>query len=65
MQNITGTAEIYRPHYFLDENVVLVTFDYRLNIFGTLKIIDRTNPFVSAFINAHIAVSFNICTIHM
>jgi carboxylesterase type B len=29
-----GTSEIYRAHYFMDQDVVIVTFNYRLNAFG-------------------------------
>lgn len=31
---MSGGANIYRPKYFLDEDVVLVTFNYRLASFG-------------------------------
>ncbi|ODN06567.1 Venom carboxylesterase-6 [Orchesella cincta] len=34
---MTGTAEIYRAHYFMDQDVVVATFNYRLGAFGLFK----------------------------
>lgn len=31
---MTGTSEIHRAHYFMDNDVVVVTFNYRLGAFG-------------------------------
>lgn len=34
---MSGGSNIYRPKYFLDEDVVLVTVNYRLASFGFLN----------------------------
>lgn len=30
-----GSSEFYTPDYLLDENIILVTFNYRTNILGS------------------------------
>lgn len=30
----SGSLDFYSPDYLLDENVIVVTFNYRLNILG-------------------------------
>ena len=32
---MSGTSQSYRPEYFMDEDVVLVTISYRVASFGT------------------------------
>lgn len=34
---MSGSSNTYRPDYFMDEDVVLVTLNYRLNAFGFLN----------------------------
>lgn len=29
-----GTSDFLHPSYFMDKNVILVTFNYRLGVFG-------------------------------
>lgn len=31
----TGNRDYLGPEYFMDKNVILVTFNYRLGVFGT------------------------------
>ncbi|CAG7705488.1 unnamed protein product, partial [Allacma fusca] len=31
---VSGSSNVFRPKYFMDENVVLVTINYRLASFG-------------------------------
>jgi carboxylesterase type B len=31
---MSGTSETYRPEYFMDEDIVLVTINYRVASFG-------------------------------
>lgn len=40
----TGSArtDIYGPDYFIERDVVVVTFNYRLHAFGFLSLDDRT-----------------------
>ena len=40
----TGSAltDIYGPDYFMEQDVVVVTFNYRLHAFGFLSLDDRT-----------------------
>ena len=40
----SGDSDIYGPHYFMDEEVVLVTFNYRLNMFGFFTTHDAAAP---------------------
>ena len=41
---IFGGIGIYNPEYIMEENVVLVTIQYRLNIFGFLSTEDSVAP---------------------
>lgn len=36
----SGLTDIYGPDYFMEKNVVLVTFNYRLHVFGFLSLDD-------------------------
>lgn len=38
----SGLTEIYGPDYFMEANVILVTFNYRLHAFGFLSLDDPT-----------------------
>ncbi|KAF0291505.1 Esterase FE4 [Amphibalanus amphitrite] len=40
----SGDADEYGPHYFMDEPVVLVTFNYRLGAFGFFSTHDNAAP---------------------
>ncbi|KAF0310376.1 Venom carboxylesterase-6 [Amphibalanus amphitrite] len=40
----SGDDDIYGPSYFMDEDVVLVTFNYRLNTFGFFTTHDAAAP---------------------
>ncbi|XP_043209748.1 juvenile hormone esterase-like [Amphibalanus amphitrite] len=40
----SGDSDIYGPHYFMDEPVVLVTFNYRLGPFGFFTTHDEAAP---------------------
>ena len=40
----SGDADEYGPHYFMDEPVVLVTFNYRLGAFGFFSTHDAAAP---------------------
>ena len=33
----SGGTQMYGPQYLLDKDIILVTINYRLGIFGTLK----------------------------
>jgi carboxylesterase type B len=33
----SGGTQMYGPQYLLDKDIILVTFNYRLGILGTLK----------------------------
>lgn len=37
----SGRTDIYGPDYFMEKNVVLVTFNYRLHVFGFLSLDDK------------------------
>ena len=41
---IFGGIGVYNPEYIMEENVVLVTIQYRLNIFGFLSTEDSVAP---------------------
>ena len=41
---IFGGIGIYNPEYIMEENVVLVTIQYRLNIFGFMSTEDSVAP---------------------
>lgn len=41
---IFGGAKIYNPEYIMEEDVVLVVIQYRLNIFGFLSTEDKDGP---------------------
>ena len=41
---VRGTAADYEPDYILDEDVVLVTIQYRLGMFGFLSTEDASAP---------------------
>ena len=41
---IFGGIGVYNPEYIMEENVVLVTIQYRLNIFGFLSTEDSAAP---------------------
>jgi carboxylesterase type B len=34
------SGDVFRPDYFMDEDVVLVTFNYRLGVFGLYLLVD-------------------------
>lgn len=40
--NGTSSPELYSPDYLIDENVIVVTINYRLNVLGELTIIYDT-----------------------
>ncbi|KAF2893773.1 hypothetical protein ILUMI_12402 [Ignelater luminosus] len=40
----TGNSDYLGPHYFMDKDVVLVTFNYRLAVFGLLCTNDEASP---------------------
>lgn len=35
----SSDSKLYAPDYLMDQNIILVTLNYRLNIFGEQKII--------------------------
>ena len=41
---IFGGTDIYDPQYIMEEEIVLVTVQYRLNIFGFMSTEDATAP---------------------
>ena len=41
---IFGGIGVYNPEYIMEENVVLVTIQYRLNIFGFMSTEDSVAP---------------------
>ena len=41
---IFGGIDIYSPEYIMEEDIVLVTIQYRLNIFGYMSTEDATTP---------------------
>ncbi|KAF2888376.1 hypothetical protein ILUMI_17796 [Ignelater luminosus] len=40
----TGNSDYLGPEYFMDKNVILVTFNYRLGVFGFLSTNDDASP---------------------
>jgi cholinesterase len=38
----SGTSELYGPDYFMEKDVVLVTFNYRLHVYGFLSLDDQS-----------------------
>lgn len=41
---IFGGGQLYKPDYFMEENIVLVVVQYRLNVFGFLSTEDSAAP---------------------
>ena len=41
---VFGGAKIYNPDYLMEEDIVLVVIQYRLNIFGYLSAQDKDLP---------------------
>ena len=41
---IFGGAKVYTPRYIMEEDVVVVVLQYRLNIFGFLSLEDSVAP---------------------
>ncbi|GLG95959.1 Esterase FE4 [Gryllus bimaculatus] len=41
----SGDSNTYGPEYLVNENVVIVTFNYRLGIFGFLNVDDGSTPY--------------------
>ena len=40
----SGNDRLYGPHYLMDEEIVLVTFNYRLGVFGFMTTYDSAAP---------------------
>lgn len=41
---VFGAGDIFKPSYFMDEDVIIVSFNYRLGVFGFLSTEDETIP---------------------
>jgi carboxylesterase type B len=39
-----GSGQMYEPHYMMEEDTVVITFNYRLGLFGFLNTLDNNAP---------------------